>query len=53
MEHLYHVVAISERYGYKVFMTKYPVPHKEACVIMSKITKHQSRRIQLEEVSSV
>lgn len=49
-ERLYHIVAINEQTGSKVYMTRYPMPHNECCIMKSKITKYKWRRIQLEEV---
>jgi len=49
-ERLYHIVAINERTGVKVYMTGYPMTHKECCTMKSKITKYKWRRLQLEEV---
>lgn len=46
---LCHVVSIREDNGQKVYMTAYPDTRKHCCTIMSKITVHKHRRIQLEE----
>lgn len=46
----YHVVVINEKTGKKVYMTSSPVPHKEGCTILTKLTKYPWRREQLEEV---
>lgn len=32
----FHVVAINERTGRKVYLTRYAMPHKEACRVLSK-----------------
>lgn len=50
MQRIYHVVVINEKTGKKVYMTKDPVSHSEGCTILSKLTKYQWRRNQLEEV---
>jgi hypothetical protein len=47
---LYHIVAINEKTGRKVYMTGYPMTHHGCCVMKSKITEYPWRRIQLEEV---
>lgn len=49
---MYHVVAINERSGHKVYCTTESLTHESACVVMSKFSKHPARRIQLEEVDS-
>lgn len=50
MQRQYHVVVINEKTGNKVYMTKMPVTHAEGCTILSKLTKYEWRRNQLEEV---
>lgn len=49
-ERLYHIVAINERTGAKVYCTRYPTNHKDSCVMLSKFTPHKGIRCQLEEV---
>lgn len=54
---LYHVVAIvtdpkMTRYGETIFMTRSPVTHDHACVILSKLTRYPWRRETLLEVQS-
>lgn len=46
---LYHLVAINEKTGKKVYLTEEPVTHHDACVIKSKFCYHPARRVQLEE----
>lgn len=48
---LYHLVSINEKTGNKVYLTGYPMSHKECCTMKSKFTYHSFRRIQLEEVT--
>lgn len=45
----YHVVVINERTGQKFYMTETPVTHSEGCTMLSKLTKYEWRRNQLEE----
>ena len=47
---LFHVVAINERTGAKVYMTGAPVTHAEGCTILRKISTYPGRRVQLEPV---
>ena len=49
MGKLYHIVAINERTGAKVYMTGYPMNHEQCCTMMKRISYHPARRIQLEE----
>lgn len=49
MQRQYHVVVINEKTGKKVYMTSSPVTHSEGCTILSKLTKYEWRRNQLEE----
>lgn len=52
-EKLYHIVQINEKTGSKVYMTDYPMNHKNCCTMLSKMikwTKHFNLRNQLEEV---
>lgn len=49
MERKYHIVAINERSGAKVYLTRYPDTHEACCVMLRKISKHPARRVQLEE----
>jgi len=46
---LYHLVAINEKTGNKVYLTNEPMTHKEACTVKGKFSYHPLRRIQLEE----
>ena len=48
----YHVVVINERTGHKTYMTATPVTHSQGCTLLSKLTKYDWRRNQLEEVAS-
>lgn len=53
---LYHVVVIvtdpkMTRYGETIFMTRTPVTHDHACVILSKITRYPWRNETLLEVT--
>jgi hypothetical protein len=47
---LYHLVAINEKHGWKVYLTGYAMTHAECCTMKSKFSYHPARRIQLEEV---
>lgn len=47
---LFHIVAINERTGQQVRMTGYPMPHDECCVMLTKITKYEWRRLVLVEM---
>ena len=47
---LYHVVIINHLTGNKTYMTKTPLNHKDACIILSKITKFPWRTEKLEEI---
>ena len=49
MQRQYHVVVINEKTGKKVYMTSSPVTHSEGCTILSKLSKYEWRRNQLEE----
>lgn len=49
-ERLYHLVAINEKTGEKVYLTRYPDTHKACCTMKSKFSYHPARRIQLEQV---
>src|SRR6202041_999938 len=40
----------NERTGNKTYCTRYPMPHKQACIMLAKFSKHPSRRMQLERV---
>lgn len=44
----FHIVAINQRTGAKTYMTAYPATHREACTMLSKISTHPARRVQLE-----
>lgn len=46
---LYNVVAINERSSRKVVCTSKPLPHDQACVILSKLTRHPAARLMLEQ----
>lgn len=50
-QRLYHLVAINEKGGWKVYLTKYAMTHTECCVMKGKFSSHPARRIQLEEVA--
>jgi hypothetical protein len=50
----YHLVAISEKDGWKEYLTSYPMTHKECCVMKARFslgrkTQYPARRIQLED----
>ncbi|QMI49907.1 hypothetical protein [Burkholderia sp. MBR-1] len=48
---LYHLVAINERTGRKHYLTRYPMPHHDCCVMRRKQAQPaKDVRIQLEEV---
>jgi hypothetical protein len=50
-DRLYHLVAINERTGRKDYLTRYPMPHEDCCVMKSKQSRpHRDVRIKLEEV---
>lgn len=51
MNRLYHIVAINERTGAKVYVTRYPDTHDACCVMLRKFSYHPARRLQLEEVT--
>lgn len=46
----FHIVAINQRTGAKTYMTAYPASHREACTMLSKISAHPARRVQLEQI---
>ncbi len=46
---LYNLVAINEKTGRVAVLTKWPMPHEEACVMMGKFANYPGRRIQLQE----
>jgi len=51
-EKLYNIVAIiesGERKGDKIYLTIYSMPHQQCCTMISKMTKRDNSRIQLEE----
>ena len=48
-ERLYYVVAINEKTGNKTYMTTKHFTHKQAMTIISKLSSHNGRRIQVEE----
>lgn len=48
---LFHVVAINEHTGRKVYMTSTPCSHTEACTILRKISPYRTVRVQLEGAS--
>jgi hypothetical protein len=47
---LYHVVAVNEKTGVITYLTVMPLPHPHACILLSKLTPHPARRLQLLEV---
>lgn len=49
-ERLYNLVAVNEKSGAVVALTRYPMSHHECCVMKSKFTEHKARRIELREV---
>ncbi len=50
-EHLYHLISVNVKDGRKVYLTRYPMTHKECCTMKSKFTEHKHRMIQLEEAT--
>ncbi len=48
---LYHVIAVNDKTGAHVIMTRplEPVTHAEAVTIRSKLTNHPARRLVIEE----
>ena len=46
---LFHIVAISEKTGDSVFMTKYAMPHHKACEMLKRFSSHKGRRLKLIE----
>lgn len=50
-ERTYHVVAINERTGAKTYMTSRPDTQQACLTILSKMTKYEWRRNQLEDVA--
>lgn len=50
MKRLYHIVAIIEKSGDTVFMTRYPMDHKRACTMLHKFSKQKARTLQLMEI---
>lgn len=52
MDRKYHIVAIVDKTGKKVYFTGYPMPHAECCTMLSKITRYPWRRLMLEEVTA-
>ena len=49
-EKLYHVVVINNKTGQETIMTAYPVQHKIACILLSKLTRYKWRKETLKEV---
>lgn len=47
---LYNIIAINERTGKQVLLTGYPMPHKECCTMLSKMTGHKGTMRMLIEV---
>jgi hypothetical protein len=47
-ERLYHLAAINERQGRKVYLTDHPLVHHLCVVLKSKFVPHRDVRIQLE-----
>jgi len=45
----YHIVAINEKTGDSVFMTRYAMTHDKACEMLKRFTSHKGRRLQLIE----
>jgi len=45
----YHIVAINEKTGDSIFMTRYAMTHDKACEMLKKFTSHKGRRLQLIE----
>lgn len=33
-QRLYHVISVNEKTGNKTYMTRYPMPHNEACNVL-------------------
>ena len=47
---LYNIVAINDKTGAQVFLTDYPMTHKECTTMLSKMTDHKDTRKILIEV---
>lgn len=50
-DRLYHVIVINNKTKKKVYMTGYPVDHKTAMILLSKLTKYSWRTEMVEEVA--
>lgn len=46
---LYNIAAINDKTGKRVLLTGYPMPHKECCTMLSKMTNHKDTRKMLIE----
>ena len=46
---MYNIVWINKKTGATGSCTSYPMPHKESCTMLSKMTKHPDVDIMLEE----
>ncbi|WP_372371938.1 hypothetical protein [Xanthomonas axonopodis] len=49
---LFHIEAVSKQTGERVRMTRYPMTREQCETVVSKITRHPSRRIELVEVKA-
>lgn len=47
---MYNVVVINNKTKVVTIMTANPLPHKEACTVLNKITKYKWRTETLQEV---
>ncbi len=48
---LYNIVVINDKTGKRVLLTGYPMPHKECCTMLSKMTSHKDTRKMLIEAN--
>ena len=50
---LYNIAAINDKTGNRVLLTGYPMPHKECCTMLSKMTSHKdTRKILIEQAKN-
>ena len=45
----YYIIAISQKTGIQTLMTRYPMPHNQACEMLKRFTFNNCRRLQLVE----
>jgi hypothetical protein len=48
---LYNIAVINDKTGKQVLLTGYPMPHKECCTMLSKMTSHKDTRKMLIEAN--